>query len=101
MSERIVVCLGYPTLQAPEHLERVRAVDSRVEAVTLPVDPDAEWITIPPAEPNEEPPPWALGCAPARRKALAEAHVLLALHTPADLPRQAPNLRWVQCAKRC
>lgn len=97
MSERLVVCLGYPELQMPEHVERVRAIDPRIEVVTLPVDPDAEWITVPPADPHAEPPPWAVGCGPVRRRALDEAHVLLALHTPADLPKQAPNLRWVQC----
>lgn len=97
MSDSLVVCLAYPNLQEPAHRERLEAIDPRIEVVTLPIDPGAPWITIPPAEPNPEPPPWAEGCAEQRRDALARAHVLLALHTPADLPGHAPNLRWVQC----
>jgi phosphoglycerate dehydrogenase-like enzyme len=97
MSEPLVVCLGYPELDEPEHIERVRAIDPGIEVVTLPVEPDKDWITVPPAEPHPEPPPWAEAFAEERRQALARAHVLLALHTPKDLPTQAPNLRWVQC----
>ena len=97
MSEPVVVCLGYPPLVTPEHVDRIAAIDPRIEVVTLPIDPGGDWITIPPAEPNEEPPPWARGCAAERRDALDRAHVLVALHTPANLPAQMPNLQWVQC----
>jgi phosphoglycerate dehydrogenase-like enzyme len=97
MSEPLVVCLGYPELDKPEHIERVRGIDPGIDVVTLPVESDKDWITVPPAEPHAEPPPWAEAFAQERRDALARAHVLLALHTPKDLPTQAPNLRWVQC----
>jgi len=93
---RLVVCLGYPTHQRPAHAERLRAIDPGIEVVTLPVDPDSEWVTIPPAEPHDEPPPWAVAVAAERRSALARAEVLFALHTPKDLMRLAPRLRWVQ-----
>jgi phosphoglycerate dehydrogenase-like enzyme len=93
---RLVVCLGYPTHQRPEHVARLRAIDPGIEVVTLPVDPDSEWVTVPPADPHDEPPPWAVGAAAARRDALARAEVLFALHTPKDLMRLAPRLRWVQ-----
>src|SRR5262245_17764048 len=91
----IVVCLGYPALMSPEHVARVEAIDRRFEAVGLPVDPDSNWIRISPAEPHPEPPPWAKGVAAERKAALARCEVLIALHTPAQLPSLAPKLRWV------
>ena len=97
MNDRLVVCLGYPELDKPEHVERVRSIDPQIDVVTLPVEPEKDWITVPPAEPNNEPPPWAEAFAVERREALARAHVLIALHTPKDLLTLAPNLRWVQC----
>ncbi|MGH0033879.1 MAG: D-2-hydroxyacid dehydrogenase [Myxococcota bacterium] len=96
MSEPIVVCIGYPDLIAEPYLDRVRAVDPRMEVVGLPVDPDTHWVTVPPDRPHEEPPPWAVGCADERRSALARAEVLIALHTPKDLMGLAPRLRWLQ-----
>jgi phosphoglycerate dehydrogenase-like enzyme len=95
-AEPIVFCLGYPTHQAPRHVERLRALDPRVEVVTLPVDPNSEWVTVPPKDPHAEPPPWATGAAAARRRALERTEVLFALHTPGDLMRLAPRLRWIQ-----
>lgn len=94
-ARRVVVCLGYPDLLSEVHVERARAVSPAVEVVSLPVDPDGNWIEIPPAEPHAEPPPWAEGHAEARRDALTRAEVLLALHTPKDLMDLAPGLRWV------
>jgi phosphoglycerate dehydrogenase-like enzyme len=94
---RIVFCLGYPALQRPEQVQRLRELDPRVEVVTLPVDAKGEWVTVAPKDPHEEPPRWATGVADLRRRALEQAHVLFALHTPRDLMRLAPRLRWVQC----
>jgi phosphoglycerate dehydrogenase-like enzyme len=94
--ERIGVCLGYPALQEPAHQERIRALDPRIDVLTLPVDPETNWVKVSPGEPHEEPPPWARGVAAARREALARAQVLLALHTPRDLMKLAPGLRWLQ-----
>jgi phosphoglycerate dehydrogenase-like enzyme len=94
--DRIVFCLGYPALQEARHLQRLRDLDPRVEVVTLPVDPKAEWVTVAPKDPHPEPPPWATGVASARRHALEQAHVLFALHTPQDLMDLAPRLRWIQ-----
>ena len=91
----MVVCLGYPDLLSEAHVERARAVHSAVDVVTLPVDPQGNWIEIPPADPHAEPPPWAEGQGEARRDALARAEVLLALHTPKDLMTLAPELRWL------
>jgi phosphoglycerate dehydrogenase-like enzyme len=92
----VVLCLGYPALQGPRRVERLRALDPRVETVALPVDPQGEWVTVAPKDPHDEPPPWALGVAEERHSALARAEVLLALHTPKDLMRLAPRLRWIQ-----
>lgn len=95
-ADRVVLCLGYPALQSPAHVQRLRGLDPRVEVVTLPVDPESEWVTVVPKDPHDEPPPWARGVAEQRRQALERAEVLLALHTPKDLMRLAPRLRWVQ-----
>jgi phosphoglycerate dehydrogenase-like enzyme len=94
--ERIGVCVGYPALQGAAQLERLRALDPRLDVFPLPVDPDSDWIRVAPAEPHDEPPPWARGVGPQRREALARAEVLLALHTPRDLIKLAPGLRWLQ-----
>ena len=94
---RLVVCLGYPALQAPEQFERLRVISPRIDPVALPVDSGGEWLSVPPVDPHEEPPPWARQAAPERRKALADAHVLFALHTPRELLSHAPELRWIHC----
>jgi phosphoglycerate dehydrogenase-like enzyme len=94
--DRIVFCLGYPALQEARHVQRLRDLDPRVEVVTLPVDPKSEWVTVAPKDPHPEPPPWATGVASERRRALEQAHVLFALHTPQELMRLAPRLRWIQ-----
>jgi phosphoglycerate dehydrogenase-like enzyme len=96
LSEPIIVCLGYPALLAERYVERVHAIDPRIEVVGLPVDPDTDWVTVPPDQPHEEPPPWAVGQADERRRALARAEVLIQLHTPKDLMSLAPRLRWLQ-----
>lgn len=95
-TDRIVFCLGYPALQAPRHVQRLLDLDPRVDVVTLPVDAQSDWVTVVPKDPHPEPPPWATGAADERRRALEQAHVLFALHTPEDLMRLAPRLRWVQ-----
>ena len=95
-STKIIVCLGFPRLMEPEHFARVEAIDPRIEAVGLPVDPDSDRITVPPFDPHPEPPPWAQGVQAERHSALGRCEVLIALHAPADLPSLAPNLRWVQ-----
>jgi phosphoglycerate dehydrogenase-like enzyme len=94
--DALVLCLGYPALQGARQVERLRALDARVEVVLLPVDPKGEWATVPPKEPHDEPPPWARGVADLRRRALARAEVLLSLHAPKQLMRLAPRLRWIQ-----
>ena len=92
----IVVCLGYPAVATPAHFERLQAIDPRIEPVALPVDADGDWMNVDTGIAHEEPPPWALGCRDERREALARSDVLIALMTPADLPRHAPKLRWIQ-----
>ncbi|MCH2171396.1 D-2-hydroxyacid dehydrogenase [Myxococcota bacterium] len=92
----IVVCLGYPDLLEPEYTLRVEAIDSRFQVVGLPVDPDGEWLTVPPAEPHPEPPPWARSVEADRKRALAKCEILISLHTPRNLPALAPQLRWIQ-----
>ena len=94
--EPVVVCLGVPALGAGLHVERLRAVDPRIDVVVLPVDEGGEWATVNPALPCGEPPPWALGCAEQRRDLLARAEVMIALHAPENLPSYAPKLRWIQ-----
>ncbi len=94
--ERVSVCLGFPAYHGPRHLERLRAVDPRIEPVALPVDPGGGWVTVPPADPHEEPPSWAVGVAEERRRALEQAEALITLHTPQDLMTLAPRLRWIQ-----
>ena len=92
----IVVCLGYPAFLAERYVARTRAVDPRIEVVGLPVDAGSDWVTVPPDQPHDEPPPWAAGRALERREALARAEVLIQLHTPNDLMSLTPRLRWLQ-----
>ena len=54
MSEPIVVCLGFATMLEDHYIERVRAIDPRIEVVGLPVDPDTDWLTVPPDQPHDE-----------------------------------------------
>jgi phosphoglycerate dehydrogenase-like enzyme len=96
LSRPIVVCLGYPALHAPENLERIRALDPRFEALTLPVDPGGDWGSPAPEHPYPEPPPWATAVARERRDVLARTEVLIALQTSSELMQWCPNLRWVQ-----
>ena len=91
----LVVCLGFPALHDERYVAALRALPG-VEPVILPVDPNAEWLTVNPGEPHAEPPPWAGGVADARRAALGRAQALVALHTPRDLLELAPSLRWIQ-----
>jgi phosphoglycerate dehydrogenase-like enzyme len=93
--EPTVVCLGFPAFHGERYLERLRRVDG-VEPVILPVDPGGDWASVSPSEPHPEPPAWARGVADERRRTLARAHVLVALHVPEDLLGVAPALRWIQ-----
>jgi phosphoglycerate dehydrogenase-like enzyme len=92
----IRVCLGYPALDTPEFHERLRRLDSRLEPISLPVDPESDWFNAPAGQPHEEPPPWAVGVARERKRALVATEVLLALNVPKDLMSLAPQLRWIQ-----
>jgi len=94
--ERIVVCLAYPALQQPHYIERLHAIDPRIEAISLPVDPESDWFNAESGEPHAEPPPWALGVAAERLEALSRAEAMITLHVPEDLPALAPRLRWLQ-----
>ena len=91
----VVVCLGVPAFGAGVHAERLAALDPRVEPVVLPVDDGGEWATVNPAEPCDEPPPWARAVASERLEVLARAEVLIALHAPRNLTSLAPKLRWI------
>ncbi len=93
--EPIVVCLGFPAMHDPAQLDALRAIDPRVEPVLLPVDPGADWLSPPPAEPHDEPPAWGASVAGERKAALERAEVLIGLHTPQDLMSLAPRLRWI------
>ena len=92
----LVVCLGFPALYEAEHLEALRAIDPRVETVTLPIDAGADWLSPSPAEPHDEPPPWAQARGEERKAALQRAEVLISLHAPRDLLTLAPRLKWIQ-----
>jgi len=94
--ESIRICLGYPALFQERLEERLRAIDSRIEVIRLPVDPDSDWGSDTPHLPHDEPPTWALGQASARRQALECAEVLFTLSTPNGLMELAPRLRWIQ-----
>lgn len=95
-SERLAVCLGFPAYAAPGYLERLRAIHPCIEPLELPVDPSGDWASAATGDPFDEPPPWGMGVAEERLRALSQAEVLLALHSPADLMTLAPRLRWVQ-----
>ena len=95
-AEPIVICLGVPAYLTATYVERLTRLDARVEVVGLPADAGADWASVSPGEPHDEPPAWAKGAAVERRAALARAEVLFALHVPKDLMRLAPRLRWVQ-----
>ncbi len=94
--QRIAVCLGFPALHAPRFVERLREIDPRIDPLPLPIDPQGDWLSVSAHDPHEEPPPWARGVAAERVRALAQAEVLIALHTPKDLMEWAPQLRWIQ-----
>ncbi len=94
--QRIAVCLGFPGLDAPRFLERLREIDPRIDPLPLPIDPGGNWLSVAAHDPHEEPPPWACGVAAERARSLADAEVLIALHTPKDLMEWAPGLRWIQ-----
>jgi len=95
-SRELVICLGVPAYQTPPYVEKLAKLDPRIGVVGLPVDPGADWASVSPGEPHDEPPVWGKGVAAERRAALARAEVLFALHVPKDLMRLAPRLRWVQ-----
>ncbi len=92
----IVVCLSVPAHYGPTYLERARAVDPRIEAITLPIDPGSEPTGVPAGEPHPEPPPWGMKVAEERREVLARMEVLVALHAPIGIMGMAPRLRWLQ-----
>ena len=94
--QRIAVCLGFPGLDAPRFVDRLRKIDPRVDPLPLPIDPQGDWLGASAHDPHEEPPPWAKGLAAERARVLAQAEVLIALHTPKDLMEWAPQLRWIQ-----
>ncbi|MGH0036354.1 MAG: D-2-hydroxyacid dehydrogenase [Myxococcota bacterium] len=87
--------MGFPVFHHERFMARLRALPG-VEPVVLPVDPGADWVSVSAVDPHPEPPAWAAGVADERRRALARAHVLVALHTPADLRALAPRLHWIQ-----
>lgn len=95
-SDSLALCLGFPAYAAPRYLERLQAIDPCIDAIELPVDPGSDWVTRATGDPFDEPPPWATGVAKERLRALAQAEVLIALHTPRDLMELAPRLRWIQ-----
>lgn len=95
-SEPLVVCLGYPGLQQPRFIERLEAIDPRIEVVTLPIDEGADWGNDTSHLPHDEPPPWGEQCADARREALARCEAMVALNAPKAMMEVAPKLRWVQ-----
>jgi len=95
-NDSIVLCLGYPALYQDAFYERLCAIDPRIEVVTLPVDPDSDWLNDTSHIPHDEPPSWAVGQGPARREALARATALMTLSTPAGLLDLAPRLKWIQ-----
>ncbi len=95
-TERLPLCLGFPPYAASSYLDRLQRIDSCIDPLELPVDPDSDWITQSPGDPFDEPPSWAKGVAQERLRVLEQAEVLIALHAPRDLMRLAPGLRWIQ-----
>lgn len=93
----IRVCLGFPAFFEQRYLDRLAELP-RVETSMLPIDPGADWAAVPPHDPHPEPPSWAESVAAEREQALAEAEVLITLHTPDRISERAPNLRWIQGA---
>lgn len=92
-----VVCVGFPPFADPRYLDRLRAIEG-VEALVLPIDPDADWGGATAHDPHSEPPPWAKSVAAEREAILAKSEVLMTLHTPDRLSERAPRLRWIQGA---
>jgi phosphoglycerate dehydrogenase-like enzyme len=95
-TDSIVICLGIPALNQPHIVERLEAIDSRIEVVALPADEGSSWGADTPHLPYDEPPPWALGFARERKEALARCQILIALNTPKALMQLAPRLEWIQ-----
>lgn len=94
--ETLAICLAFPPITGPDHLEALRAVDPRVEPLVLPADPGADFMSHPAIEPHPEPPEWGQSVAEERASILARSDALIALHTPDNLPRRMPRLRWIQ-----
>ena len=94
--DAIVVCLAYPLMQEARFVERVRAIDARLEPILLPVDPEGDFVKVDVGDPHEEPPPWAKGVAAERREVLERSEVMLALFIPQNLMQLMPRLRWIQ-----
>ena len=92
----IAVCLGFPGFHSQRYVERLTAIDPRIEAIRLPAGSGVAWADIPAGEPHEEPPACAIEFGDERRLAFARAEVLIALHTPENLMELAPKLRWIQ-----
>lgn len=95
-TERLPLCIGFPPYATSSYLDRLQRIDSCIDPLELPVDPDGDWITQSPGDPFDEPPSWAKGVAQERLRVLEQAEVLIALHAPRDLMRLAPGLRWIQ-----
>jgi phosphoglycerate dehydrogenase-like enzyme len=95
--EPLVVYVPFPMLHPVIDHSRLRAIHPGVEVLTAAFEVDHELRTAREQDPfgddlrRREPP-----LTPEQQAAFARANVVFTLDVPMDLPRHAPNLRWVQ-----
>jgi phosphoglycerate dehydrogenase-like enzyme len=94
-NEPLRIALGFPPFHASRFVERLNRLGG-VEALILPIDPDADWGAHVAEHAYPEPPPWGTSVAAERADVLARCDVLTTLHTPDRLCERAPKLRWIQ-----
>ena len=58
MSDERVICLGFPPFHEERFVARLEALDG-IRPLVLPIDPDADWISVNASHALPEPPPFA------------------------------------------
>lgn len=97
MAESIVVQIPYPAVAAVADLARLTAIHPGVEVLTVPYEISHDQRVRREQDPRGEatqtgePPLTA-----QQADAFARCEVVLSLDAPLDIPRVAPNLRWIQ-----
>ena len=94
----IVVWVAWPIALAPELLERIAAVDQRIEVLACGYEEEGILRSARSRHAVDDATRAAADAAltAAHRDAMARAEVVFGFDVPFDLADHAPNLRWVQ-----